>query len=421
MSKSTKTVIPAKAGIQKTNGLVPRLRFPEFRDAGEWEPSTLGKLFVNRQETGFESLPLLSLTDKEGIIPQEESNRKNNASADRSRYLRVVPGDIAYNTMRMWEGRSAYVDREGVISPAYTVCEPVGSANGLFFSYYFKTAQLIEQFRRYSQGLVKDTLNLKYTAFSKIPVLFPSPEEQQKIADCLSSLDALIAAQADKIDALKTHKKGLMQQLFPREGENVPRLRFPEFRDAGEWEEGKLGDKNISTFVKERMPLEELTLESYVSTENLLPDYAGVTTSSKLPSTGSFTRYKKGDILISNIRPYLKKVWSANKDGATSNDVIVIRAKSKVRASFLTFLLKNDEFINYVMKGAKGVKMPRGDISLMKEYPVAIPANPKEQQKIADCLSSLDALIAAHAEKLDALKSHKKGLMQQLFPSPEAV
>lgn len=73
------------------------------------------------------------------------------------------------------------------------------------------------------------------------------------------------------------------------------------------------------------------------------------------------------------------------------------------------------------MKGAKGVKMPRGDISLMKEYPVAIPANPKEQQKIADCLSSLDALIAAHAEKLDALKSHKKGLMQQLFPSPEAV
>jgi type I restriction enzyme S subunit len=421
MSKSTKTVIPAKAGIQKTNGLVPRLRFPEFRDAGEWEPSTLGKLFVNRQETGFESLPLLSLTDKEGIIPQEESNRKNNASADRSRYLRVVPGDIAYNTMRMWEGRSAYVDREGVISPAYTVCEPVGSANGLFFSYYFKTAQLIEQFRRYSQGLVKDTLNLKYTAFSKIPVLFPSPEEQQKIADCLSSLDALIAAQADKIDALKTHKKGLMQQLFPREGENVPRLRFPEFRDAGEWEEGKLGDKNISTFVKERMPLEELTLESYVSTENLLPDYAGVTTSSKLPSTGSFTRYKKGDILISNIRPYLKKVWSANKDGATSNDVIVIRAKSKVRASFLTFLLKNDEFINYVMKGAKGVKMPRGDISLMKEYPVAIPANPKEQQKIADCLSSLDALIAAHAEKLDALKTHKKGLMQQLFPSPEAV
>ena len=146
------------------NSLVPALRFPEFREAGEWTTHPLGELFANRQETGFESLPLLSLTDKEGIIPQEESNRKNNASADKSRYLRVMPGDIAYNTMRMWEGRSAYVDREGIISPAYTVCKPLESVSGLFFSYYFKTFQLIEQFHRYSQGLVKDTLNLKYAA-----------------------------------------------------------------------------------------------------------------------------------------------------------------------------------------------------------------------------------------------------------------
>jgi len=197
----------------------------------------------------------------------------------------------------------------------------------------------------------------------------------------------------------------------------VPKLRFPEFRDAAEWEEGKLGEKDISSFVKERMPLAELNLANYVSTENLLPYFGGVKTASKLPPTGSFTRYKKGDILISNIRPYLKKVWSANKDGGSSNDVIVIRAKSKVTDSFLTFLLKNDEFINYVMKGAKGVKMPRGDISLMKEYPVAVPNNPKEQQKIADCLSSVDELITTQTQKVDALKAHKKGLMQQLFPA----
>lgn len=197
----------------------------------------------------------------------------------------------------------------------------------------------------------------------------------------------------------------------------VPELRFPEFRDAGEWGQAKLGEKDISTFVKERIPLDQVTLESYVSTENLLPDYAGVTTASKIPSTGSFTRYKKGDILISNIRPYLKKVWAATNEGGTSNDVIVIRAKSKVRNSFLSYLLRNDEFINYVMKGAKGIKMPRGDISLMKEYPIAIPANPKEQQKIADCLTSVDELITAQAQKLGALKAHKKGLMQQLFPA----
>ena len=90
----------------------------------------------------------------------------------------------------------------------------------------------------------------------------------------------------------------------------VPVLRFPEFRDVGEWEVGTLGGKNVSTFVKERTSLEKLKLENYVSTENLLPDFSGVTTASKLPPTGSFTRFKKGDILISNIRPYLKKVWT---------------------------------------------------------------------------------------------------------------
>jgi type I restriction enzyme S subunit len=148
-----------------------------------------------------------------------------------------------------------------------------------------------------------------------------------------------------------------------------------------------------------------------------LPDYAGVTTASKLPSTGSFTQYIKGDILVSNIRPYLKKVWAATNEGGTSNDVIVIRAKSKIRSSFLAYLLRNDEFISYVMKGAKGVKMPRGDIYLMKEYPVAIPTSPKEQQKIADCLTSVDDLITVQTQKLDALKSHKNGLMQRLFPT----
>ena len=196
----------------------------------------------------------------------------------------------------------------------------------------------------------------------------------------------------------------------------VPRLRFPEFREAGEWVKSHLGNKEIASFVRDRTPLEKLTLESYVSTENLLPDYGDVTFSAKLPSAGSFTRFKKGDILISNIRPYLKKVWFATKDGGASNDIIVVRAKSEIGAAFLAYLLKNDYFINYIMKGAKGVKMPRGDMSLIRKYPVAVPESAKEQQKITDCLSSLDALITAQADKLNALKTHKKGLMQQLFP-----
>lgn len=196
----------------------------------------------------------------------------------------------------------------------------------------------------------------------------------------------------------------------------VPELRFPEFKNDAEWEKKVLNNKDIATFVRDREPLEQLKLNSYVSTENLLADYAGVAKASKLPPSGSFTRYKPNDVLISNIRPYLKKVWCADKIGAASNDVIVIRPNAKVSAAYMLHILKNDEFINFVMKGAKGVKMPRGDIASIKAYPVALPRLP-EQQKIADCLSSLDELVNAHTQKLTALKAHKKGLLQQLFPA----
>ncbi len=194
----------------------------------------------------------------------------------------------------------------------------------------------------------------------------------------------------------------------------IPKLRFPEFRDAGEWEQKKLED--VSDFINQKVSLEKVALSNYISTENILPDYGGVTIASKLPPSGTATRFIKKDILVSNIRPYLKKVWFANKDGAASNDVIVIRPKPSISNHYLAFLIRNDNFIDYVMKGAKGVKMPRGDISLMKEYALALPSF-SEQNKIADCLASLDDLITAETQKLDSLKVHKKGLMQQLFPA----
>jgi type I restriction enzyme, S subunit len=193
----------------------------------------------------------------------------------------------------------------------------------------------------------------------------------------------------------------------------VPKSRFSEFRAAEEWDADALGD--VANFVNEKVPLERVALENYISTENILPDYGGVTKASKLPTTGSVTRYRPNDTLVSNIRPYLKKVWVADKEGGASNDVIVIRAKERLLPQYFSCLLKNDAFIVYVMTGANGVKMPRGDVGSMKAYRTLYPSK-AEQQKIAECLSSVDELIAAQARKLDALKAHKKGLMQQLLP-----
>ena len=194
----------------------------------------------------------------------------------------------------------------------------------------------------------------------------------------------------------------------------VPKLRFKEF--SGEWEEKRL--REISLFINEKIKLSDITLENYISTENLLADFMGVVKASKLPNILNVTKFKKNDILISNIRPYLKKIWLSNIEGGASNDIIVIRAKENNNYKFLIHIVQNDKFINYVMQGAKGVKMPRGDIALIKKYPLFIPT-PQEQQKIASTLSSLDNLIEATEKKLEALKKHKKGLMQQMFVSGE--
>jgi len=196
----------------------------------------------------------------------------------------------------------------------------------------------------------------------------------------------------------------------------VPRLRFPEFRNAEEWEVKRLGDKDVALFVRDTATRKDLCLETYVSTENMLPDFGGVTRATSLPPSGTIRKYQKRDILIANIRPYLNKVWQADKAGTASNDVLVVRPSNTVDPCFLGLVLANDTFISFVMAGAKGVKMPRGDITLIKQFPIPIPAQREEQQRIADCLSSLDEVIEFQAQKLEALKAHKKGLMKLLFP-----
>ncbi|WP_306331296.1 restriction endonuclease subunit S [Vibrio injensis] len=203
----------------------------------------------------------------------------------------------------------------------------------------------------------------------------------------------------------------MSKQYFKK---GLPQLRFLEFKDGPDWSQKKLSDPKVAIFVKEKGKVSSLTLDTYISTENILPDYQGVVTASKLPPSGSFTLYKNNDVLISNIRPYLKKVWHADKVGAASNDILVIRAGSDVKSLYLLYLLKNDNFIDYMMSSAKGVKMPRGDIESIRNYPVFVPER-EEQTKIAGCLSSLDDVITTNNKKLDSLKLHKKGLLQKLF------
>ena len=408
--------------------VMPKLRFPAFLECDKWEYVPLGKLFSERQEAGFSDLPLLSLMDKEGIVPQDETNRKNNSSADKSKYLRVVPGDIVYNTMRMWEGRSAHVGIEGLVSPAYTVCEPAEDTCSLFFAFYFKTAPLIRLFRQFSQGLVKDTLNLKYQAFSRIEVAYPKDEnEQQKIADCLTSLDELIAAQGRKVEALKTYKRGLMQKLFPREGETLPRHRFSEFRDAPEWAEQTL--RSICNRIMDGTHFSPKTKEGphpYLTSKNIRNGHIDLSTISYISEEEHREIYARCPVKVDDVL--------LTKDGAnTGNCVIntldyefsllssvaVLRGDTaRVKQSFLYQTIVAERTQSIIINSMSGQAIPRITLEKLGNYVVQLPGL-AEQQRIADSLSSLDARITAESAKLAALKTHKQGLMQQLFPSQE--
>ena len=161
---------------------------------------------------------------------------------------------------------------------------------------------------------------------------------------------------------------------------NVPPLRFPEF--SGEWGKCTLGE--IMSYSKDRVPSNTLTDDNYVSTENMLPQFGGIYRAQNAPSNGSAIAYQKGDTLLSNIRPYLKKVWLANNNGGCSADVFVLKSvNEKCNSDFLYYLVANDNFISYVMNGAKGVKMPRGDKEQIKKYQLSIPSK-KEQCKITE-------------------------------------
>ena len=244
MSSKTKTTTPKPAGKP---GMTPKLRFPEFRDAPKWEATRLGAVASFFKGKGISKAEIAAngrhpcirygeLYTRYGEVIDEVFSRTDASDADlffsRSNDV-IIPGsgetklDIAKASCLMHDDVALGGDLN-VIRTEH---------NGVFLSYYFNGPKK-RDIAKVAQG---DTVvHLYPSQLEKLAIALPKEPEQQKIGECLSSVDELIAAQARKLDALKTHKNGLMQQLFPRKGETQPRLRFPEFQNAGEWEEEKL-------------------------------------------------------------------------------------------------------------------------------------------------------------------------------------
>lgn len=214
--------------------LVPKLRFPEFRHLVAWREHAGSDLFDQVNDRNAEpGLPILAITQEHGAIPRELIEYHVSVSEKSIESYKVVDVGDFIISLRSFQGGIEHSQYRGVCSPAYVVLRRCIEGNDAYFKHYLKTDRFIQLLTKNLEGL-RDGKMISYRQFSELRVPFPAAAEQQKIADCLTSLDELITTQVRKVYALKTHKKGLMNRLFAHEGEAQPRLRFAEFQTAGD-------------------------------------------------------------------------------------------------------------------------------------------------------------------------------------------
>jgi len=379
---------------------VPTLRFPEFRDAGEWVEKSLGEFIEEfREKSSIQDEFEVLTSSRSGLVKQREYYDNDRITERDNVGFNIIPPDYLTYRSRSDDRRFYFNENNlnitGIVSVYYPVFRMRIGDNKFFVKLFSHYSDIIG---KYSVGTSQTVLSLNELKRINMPI--PSLPEQQKIAACLSSLDELITAHSKKLDALKKHKKGLMQQLFPAEGQTVPSLRFPEFQDAGEWVEKKLGEIIVLEYGS---PLPEQKRNG-----GLIP----------VVGSNGVVGYHD-NALITAPAIVIGRKGSAGQVNWIALDCYPIDTtfyvKNKNPESYLLFFLKLtlDKIKLETFKDNGAVPgINRNEIHSIK---IALPDFP-EQQKIAAGISSLDELITAHSKKLDALKKHKKGLMQQLFP-----
>ena len=434
MSRKTKTTATKE---EATPALVPKLRFPEFRAAAGWEGgqlesalSSISSGLVLEQSSDTSGFKVTRIeTISAGTIDLEKVGLVK-TSQDISAYkLRV--GDILLSNINSVAhiGKSVFLDRDYDLYHGMNLLRLAvnRTKHEPQFIYYLINTDGIRASLRERANKAVNQASINQTELGKTAVALPLKLEQQKIAECLSSVDELIAAQARKVDALKTHKKGLMQQLFPREGETQPRLRFPEFQNAGEWEEDTLDD--IATFRRGSFP-QPYGLPEWYDEKNGIPfiqvfDVADSfrlkdKTKSKISKLGAEKSvFIPEGTLIVTLQGSIGRVAITHYDAYIDRTLLIFESFQKpIEIVFFSRVIQN-------LFDIEKEKAPGGIIKTitkdsLSDFKVKYP-KVEEQQRIASCLTSLDDLIAAQTQKHEALKTHKKGLMQQLFPSPEEV
>ena len=229
--------------MSSEKSLTPQIRFKGFTEA--WEQRKLGEVFCESTDRS-DTLEILSVSVSNGIYPAIESDRIINPGASISNYKVVYPNDVVFNSMRMWQGAVDVSRYKGIVSPAYVVARPLLEVDARLFSRLLKQPSMLSKYKQMSQGNSKDTLTLKYDKFALISIIMPkSIKEQSLISHQFDMLDDLITLHQRKLDALKKIKSALLEKMFPKDGSDIPEIRFAGFTEA--WEQRKVADIASST------------------------------------------------------------------------------------------------------------------------------------------------------------------------------
>lgn len=356
-------------------------------------------------------MELLSVTMNDGVKPRSEIEGKDNSSEDKSNYKIVRKGDMVYNSMRMWQGANGISPCDGIVSPAYTVLMPKQEINNGYFAALFKSTNLINEFRKNSQGMTSDTWNLKYPQIETIKVQIPSVSEQDKVSALFSVLDARIVAQAQLVESLKKYKRGVVRTLLSPKHCKLKNV---------EWTTAKIG--NIGTFIK-GAPLSKADISSdgtpFILYGELYTTYNEVISKVVRKTQASVDKqyYSQiGDVIIPTSGETPEEISTAScvmlPDIILAGDLNIYRC-TQVDGRIMSYILNHvvNDRIARVAQGKSIVHVQATEISKIEiTYPDLI-----SQKKLIETFDAITARIDQSMRELELLQVHRKALLQQLF------
>lgn len=401
--------------MSKKKEIVPKLRFPEFSKS-YWGITRLNVLAdkITERNRGDDISRVFTNSATEGVVDQEEYFDRDIANKNNlTNYFVVEKGDYVYNPRISTTAPVGPISKNklgiGVMSPLYTVFRFRNKEND-FYKHFFLTNLWHAYIKNLSNtGARHDRITISVDNFMKMPLPYASSEEEQKIADCLSSIDELIDAESRKLKALEKYKKGLMQKLFPAEGKTLPEWRFPEFRGKSEWRIKPLG-KICTNYDSRRIPITEKDRVKgeipYIGASGVI-DYIN----DFIFDEDLLCVSEDGANLVARTYPI---AFSISGKTWVNNHAHVLKFSHKYTQDIVESYLNMINLQDFLT----GMAQPKLNRAKLDIIPIPLPEE-EEQQKIADCLSEVDKIITEQSNKVEQLKAHKKGLMQGLFPSLE--